>query len=290
MSGSAERIRSLMAATDRDSWTVAALVLTLTGAGSPELQAAAHALLEARDIEVAGEDDPTGTAAQAAAPVLQAAAVLRGDTVSWADQSDPALLAQGRASAQAAAGFKQFLLPLMNGLPEALAQPGARMLDVGTGVAAMAVAYAELWPHLTVVGLDVLPRALALAAQTVSASTVADRVDLREQDVTTFTEVDAYDLGWLPAPFFPEPVLRAGVARVAAALRPGGWLVIGHGKLNEDPAEAAVSRFKTVAFGGTALDNDQAQNLLRHVGLETVATLPTPHGAPGMTVGRRPST
>ena len=71
----------------------------------------------------------------------------------WAAQSDEALLAQGRASAQGAAGFAQFVMPMLAGLQETFAD-GARMLDVGTGVAAMAVAYAELFPQLTVVGID----------------------------------------------------------------------------------------------------------------------------------------
>jgi methylase of polypeptide subunit release factors len=88
----------------------------------------------------------------------------------------------------------RFGLPMLGGLAEALARPGARMLDVGTGVAAMAVAYAELFPELTVVGLDVLPRALALAAATVAASGVADRVVLREQDVTTLDDEQAQRL------------------------------------------------------------------------------------------------
>ena len=100
----------------------------------------------------------------------------------WTAQSDEALLAQGRASAQGAAGFAQFGLPMLTGLREAFAG-GARMLDVDTGVAALAVAYAELFPQLTVVGIDVMPRVLAMAEQTVAQSSVGDRIILRKQDV-----------------------------------------------------------------------------------------------------------
>ena len=57
------------------------------------------------------------------------------------------------------------------------------MPDVGTGVAALAVAYAELFPQLTVVGIDVMPRVLAMAEQTFAQSSVGDRIILREQDV-----------------------------------------------------------------------------------------------------------
>jgi hypothetical protein len=50
-----------------------------------------------------------------------------------------------------------------------------------------------------------------------------------------------------------------------------------------------VTRFKTVSYGGTALSNEEAQALVRGAGLEDVRTVPTPHGAPAITVGRRPT-
>ena len=65
------------------------------------------------------------------------------------------------------------------------------MLDVGTGVAAMAVAFAEVFPQLTVVGNDVMRRVLALAEQTVAASSVSDRIILRQRDVVSLNEPEA---------------------------------------------------------------------------------------------------
>ncbi len=78
------------------------------------------------------------------------------------------------------------------------------MLDVGVGVAALAVAYAELFPELTFVGLDVFPRVLELAARTVGASKVSDHVVLRRHDVTSLDEKATYALVWLPVPFLPR--------------------------------------------------------------------------------------
>lgn len=152
---------------------------------SEDLQAAARAVLDANGlngVDALVAQDAGRVAAQAAAPIHQAAALLRGEGHMWTAQSDEALLAQGRASAQGAAGFAQFGLPMLTGLREAFAG-GARMPDVGTGVAALAVAYAELFPQLTVVGIDVMPRVLAMAEQTVAQSSVGDRIILREQDV-----------------------------------------------------------------------------------------------------------
>jgi hypothetical protein len=287
----AERAREMMHSGDQAAWSTAALALALSDGGAEDQRRAAVELLGALGLDVEealSELDPRGAAAQAAAPLLQTAALLAGDGQLWAGQSDEALLAQGRASAQGAAALLRFGLPMLSGLGEALASPGARMLDVGTGVAALAVAYAELFPALTVVGLDVLPRVLGLAAETVAASSVAERVTLREQDVSTLDEPAIYALAWLPAPFLPEPALRAAAPRVAGALIPGGWLIVGHGKFTKQPVEDALTRFKTVAYGGTALDDDQAQTLLRNAGLRDVATMPTPTGAPAITVGRKP--
>ena len=70
----------------------------------------------------------------------------------------------------------------------------------GTGVAALAVAYAGEFSALTVVGLDVLPRVLALGEETVRTSSVTDRVVLRNQDVSTLEDVDTYALAWLRTP------------------------------------------------------------------------------------------
>jgi predicted O-methyltransferase YrrM len=245
--------------------------------------------LELDDSEDLGPADQLRVAAQAAAPVHQVAALLRGEGQLWADQSDEALLAQGQAGAQAGAQMAQQGLPRLEGLTEAFATPGTRMLDVGTGVATIAVSYAEQFPALTVVGIDVLPRVLALAAQTVAASTVGDRVTLRQQDVNTLDEPNTYAFAWMPAPFVPEQALREGVRRVVDALVPGGWLMLGHGKFRGVPVEDAVSRFKTIAYGGTALDDGQAQQFLRDAQLLEVMTVPTPPGSPAVTLGRKAS-
>ncbi len=75
-----------------------------------------------------------------------------------------------------------------------------------------------------------LPHVLRLAATTIAQSTVADRVEIREQDVATLDESAAYDLVWIPAPFVPAVALEAGTANVARALVPGGWVLLAHGK------------------------------------------------------------
>ena len=289
-----ERLHELLSTGDRATWATAALALVAGDGGTPALRRAAESVLAELGITLEppgpGIDgaglDRTGLAARAAAPLLQTSTLLRGGEL-WVDQPDEALIAQGRASAQGAAAFERLGLPFMAGLAEALATPGARMLDVGTGVAALAASYAELFPELTVVGIDVLPRVLALAQDLLRSSPVADRVVLREQDVSELSDEETFALAWLPAPFVPEEKLRAGLPRLARSLVPGGWLILGHGKLADDTLDSALTRFKTVSYGGTPLSDQQAQGLLAAAGLVDVATVPTPAGAPAITIGRR---
>ena len=213
----AEVVQRLMHSTDQSVWTATALCLVLDGRAASDLKNAAADVLASHGLDgdgFVGDLDRPRVAAQAAAPILQAATLLRGDGDLWSTQSDAALVAQGRASARGAAAFAQFALPKLDGMASAISQPGARMLDVGTGIAALAVAYAEQFPELTVVGIDVLPRVLVLAAATVASSKVADRVVLRNQDIAALDDRDTYALAWVPAAFVPAAALEVGMARV----------------------------------------------------------------------------
>ena len=287
-------------------WQLAALSFTLRGPSSVHQDlrdAAERVVLEAgwasseggsvtiapgiqSLIKLAG-DDQTRMASQTAAPIFQAAALLSGAT-EWTSQDDEALMAQGRASAQGAAPFKIFAVPMMDGLGELLAGPSPVMLDVGVGVASMAVAWCEVFPGLRVVGLDVFERALQLARRTVEAAAMTGRIELRHQDIVDLDDRDAFCLAWVPAPFIPPAAIEAGLPRVVRSLVRGGWVAVGHGRFGQDALASAITRFQTVAFGGTPLDNDEAEGMLDRVGLELVATLPTPEGAPAIAIGRRP--
>ena len=73
------------------------------------------------------------------------------------------------------------------------------------------------------------------------------------------------------------------------ALRPGGWLFVAHGKIGGTPAEDALTRLKTLVYGGTPLDDAAACDLLRSAGLTSVRTAPTPSAAPAITIGQKPA-
>ena len=282
---------------DQAAWSLAALTLVARGDGPPELTAAARDLLSAAGLAAApggpltglGTAAPGQIASQAAAALHQACALASGRGYEWAAQSDETRLARGHASAQAAVPMIRFMLPMMGDLAGRMAAPGARMLDVGTGVGAAAVASAQQFPQLQVLGIDILDRALDLARQAIAAAGVDDRVTVRKQDVADFADDDGFDMAWLPAPYIAAPALTSGLPRVAAALRAGGWLIVGHGKTGGTPAQDALTRLKTLAHGGTPLDEAAACQLLGEAGLTSVRPIPTPPGAPAITIGQKPT-
>jgi predicted O-methyltransferase YrrM len=284
-----------MGAWDQGATCLAALALAVDRGTTGPLSSAARDLMTAAGLgELMGSVDdlpisPEELRGMAAAPLLQGAAVVGGpDYQGWgAAQSDEALVAQGRASGAAAMMFASVVLPHCGDLGDRLARPGARMLDVGTGIGGLAVGFAETFPELHVTGIDVMPRVLEVGRGHVAGSPAAARVELRHLDVVELTDRDCYDLAWIPAPFVPEPAFSTGVRRIVAALRPGGMLMIGHGRLEGAGLEVAVTRFKTVMYGGTPLDAASAVDLLTEQGLTSVQTVPTPPGAPMITVGRR---
>jgi SAM-dependent methyltransferase len=201
---------------DQAAWCLAALAVGADHGAVGSLGAAARDVMSEAGLGPALSSpeglpfSATQLTALAVAPLQGTAALASGRYEGWAGQDDSALLAQGQASGATAALFARFALPILGDLGERLATPGARMLDVGTGIGALAIGFAQTFPQLCVTGIDVLPRVLDLARAQVAASPVASRVQLRLQDVADLTDEACYDLAWLPAPFVPEPALNTG--------------------------------------------------------------------------------
>jgi SAM-dependent methyltransferase len=286
------RVTSIVGGWDQAASCLAA-VAVLTDPDAPEpLLGAAREVVAASGLRqlLDGLDALPFSPAQlrgiASSPLLQGAALVTGSR-GWDAQSDAALSAQGQASGTAVALFAQFVLPEFPDLADRLARPGAQMLDVGTGTGALAIGFAEAFPHLHVTGIDVLPRALELARAAVERSSAGAQVTLRHQDVADLSENNVYDMAWLPAPFLPRAALTAGIARTFTALRPGGMVMVGHGVLEGEDLPVSITRFKTIAYGGTPLDAAEAATLLRSHGFDSVQSLPTPPGAPAICVGTR---
>jgi predicted O-methyltransferase YrrM len=67
------------------------------------------------------------------------------------------------------------------GLAERLRSAGAALLDVEWGVARSAIALAQMWPELRIVGIDPWEPSLRLARENVDQADLGGRIELRQQ-------------------------------------------------------------------------------------------------------------
>jgi precorrin-6B methylase 2 len=148
--------------------------------------------------------------------------------------------------------------PSLDGLDDALARDGARILDIGSGVAALSISCCRVWPAASVVGVDPWEPAMKLAATNVAEAGLEDRITLLAAPIEDITDVDAFDLAWMSAPFLPRSGLGSGVPVVARSLRPGAWLILGQYAAPQEPLSEALAELRTVRGGGTPLSDDEA--------------------------------
>jgi SAM-dependent methyltransferase len=205
--------------------------------------------------------------------------------------TDPTLLqAWGVRSTEPVPLWAEQLFPALEGLAAAMEAPTASFLDVGTGAGHLAIAMCHRFPLLRVVGIDPFETALELARGNVRMAGLEDRIDLRPEPVQDLTEENCYDLAWVPVMFLPADVAAQGLHRVRAALRPGGWAVLGSLAAEGDGLRPAVLRLVNVLFGSGRLFPHDAADMLRAADYEGIRVLPAAPGVPiGMIVGRRPA-
>jgi SAM-dependent methyltransferase len=187
-----------------------------------------------------------------------------GRAPAWS-YSDPVLLqAQGSASAVVAT--------LLSDL--GLVAPGARILDVGTGVGGLATAFCTVVADATVVGVDPWAPALELARDNVAVAGLESRIRLVETAIEDLDDPDGFDLAWLPSFFIAEAALDDALARIHALLRPGGRIVAGVTFADEmEPLARATDDLVTVRSGGSGLDVADAVTRLEQAGFERVREL-----------------
>ncbi|HJV29056.1 MAG TPA: class I SAM-dependent methyltransferase [Gaiellaceae bacterium] len=170
-----------------------------------------------------------------------------------------------------------------------LGTAGARILDVGTGVGGLAVAFATRFPESTIVGIDPWEPALALAREKVASAGLDGRVTLLNATVQELDDPDGFDLAWLPSFFIPEPVLDEAIARIHTLMRPEATLVFGmYDVTDEEPLASAVHDLFTVRAGGSLVYPEDALARLRHAGFDGTRELERDWDAPlRLVVGRR---
>jgi precorrin-6B methylase 2 len=198
---------------------------------------------------------------------LQTRSLLRrareGEPLSgWRLEDPVALAAQGETGGLTGL-LVEALLPGLDGLAERMQRPGARILDVGAGVGVVSIELCRLWPGAEAVGLEPHRTARELGRSRIAAAALNQRIALRDESVEMLGELDAYDLAFVPQPFLPTGSLLAGLPRIRAALRPGGWLIMLTSELPEDrPMVAAARRFRARIWGGGVLRSEELEAAL----------------------------
>jgi methylase of polypeptide subunit release factors len=210
------------------------------------------------------------------------------EPAAWAVTDPVVLQSQGQASAALAVPVCDAVVPRCAGLSQRLEASGSAILDVGSGVGALALAFAHRYPSARVVGLDVWEPALTAARGNVAAADMSDRVEIRKQDVAALDEHNVYDLVWFAGPFIPGAIVADSISRVAAACRPGGVVVYGtFGGL--DPMSSALANLRILRSGGPVIDDSEIERLLVSAGLEQIEHVGADIGLPARLIaGRRP--
>jgi SAM-dependent methyltransferase len=262
----------------------------LTGAAEALAALAAHVRVETEGLDVdervrsllaaiateltgsadVGADAPGPQAVGMARAFLRESAALVDDPGrlgDWANVDEAVLQGLGRLSMAIAPVFAHAAATLP-GLGDALAAPGAAVLDVGTGTGWLAIATARAFPAARVLGIDVFEPALALARRNVDAEQLADRVSLRLLDVGALDEAGAYDLVWLPLPFLPRAVVGEALRRSHGALRPGGWVLPGTFAGPDDRLSQLLVDLRIVRSGGHPWETGELLTLMAEAGFD----------------------
>jgi 2-polyprenyl-3-methyl-5-hydroxy-6-metoxy-1,4-benzoquinol methylase len=210
-----------------------------------------------------------------------------GRSGGWERVDERLLQSIGRLS-MGIAGAVRAAETALPGLAEALARPGATLLDVGTGTGWLAIALAQAYPHLHVTGIDLFEPALDLAQVNRADAGLTDRIELRLQDAAALDETGAYDVVWLPMPFLRRDAVPEVLRAACRALRPGGWLLPGTFAGGPDRLGQLLTDLRTVRSGGHPWQPAELLDLLRDAGLDDVTEVPRTWAAPvRLYAGRR---
>ncbi len=284
-----DALRHVVGAASRTTVLLSALGLALRARLSPspqdpEVAAAVAGLLAQHGLTRAVANAP----ADELAPIL---ALIRAElmfgghiltdgvgTRGWQDRDPAVMQAFGEVSLGFWRGFERLATSVAPELLDRLARPGARFLDIGTGVGWLAIGMLQRWPHLTATGIEPLPGALALAQANLVEAGLAGRMALRQGFGESLSENVSYDLIFVPSAFIPAAALPEILLRGRAALRPGGKLLLAVMEPPDQPDATALARFRAAVWGGDVIGINGGMALLQEAGFHKIDAMQQPGG------------
>jgi SAM-dependent methyltransferase len=168
----------------------------------------------------------------------------------WMAEDAATLEAQGRASTAVC----ERILALAATRPALADALSGQLLDVGTGVGALALHMAERCPDLRIEAIDIWPPALDLARRRIATSEHSTRIAIAHCDVVHLSREPRFSLAWLPTMFMPALTVDQAIARIAGASIDNGWLIAAFYTIPDDPFDAAFARLRTHRSGGEIID------------------------------------
>ena len=169
---------------------------------------------------------------------------------------------------------------------------GMRILDVGGGSGAFAVAFVRAKEKVTATIFD-LPHVLPLTAEYVRVQQLSERIDYVAGDYTRDPLPSGYDLVFLSAIIHSNPPEENGklIRKCAGALNPGGAVVVQDFIMDESRTQPpggaffALNMLVNTAAGDTYTESE-VREWMKDAGLSDITKRETPWGASQM-AGKR---
>jgi SAM-dependent methyltransferase len=173
--------------------------------------------------------------------------------------------------------FLDHVLPRLPGL-EARLRAGCRVLDVGCGGGWALAQFAERFPAVTAVGVDVEPNSIALARRRLAARGLEGRCQARLLSVDQLDEPESFDVAtsFLVVHEIAPALKAAAFGAVARALTPGGGFLIFDEAYPESDAAlrtmpsrfAALAQWYEVTWGNVVNTRTELHALCAGAGLQ----------------------
>jgi SAM-dependent methyltransferase len=171
------------------------------------------------------------------------------------------------------------ILPNLEGLAERL-EAGGTILEVGCGTGNLLALLAKTFPKAHCIGVDIDEDSVTSARQRLQKAGVADRAEARKGSVSAAVQAASVDAVVMVEVLheIAQDLRPFVIAQSAAALKPGGWLVIvdeTYPSTREEMRQPEfrfplMTGFEEMVWGNVLPTREEQEKLLRDAGLTGV--------------------